>query len=99
MIIVAGSMTIPGDGMANLMPVALATMTATRKEAGCILYSFAVDVADPTLLRIYEEWESREALEAHFKQPHMTPWRAKLDDVGATDRAVFSFEAGARRPV
>jgi quinol monooxygenase YgiN len=99
MIIVAGHMTIPGGRMADLLPVALATVMATRKEPGCILYSFATDIADPTLLRIYEEWESRAALEAHFKQPHMTPWRAKLDEVGATDRAVFSFEAGARRPI
>jgi quinol monooxygenase YgiN len=99
MIIVSGHITIPADRMAELLPVAKATLAATRREAGCIVYSYAIDVLDPTLIRIYEEWESRAALDAHGSQPHMGPWRAKLAEVGATNRKVIAYEAGAARAV
>lgn len=99
MIIVAGYIAVPGGGMAELLPVAIETLRATRKEAGCIVYTFAIDVVDRTHLRVYEEWESRAALDGHGRQPHMTPWRAKLAEVNADASHVFSYEAGAPRPM
>ena len=94
MIIVAGTIRIPADKIDAFLPTARATLAATRKETGCILYSYAFDVEDRGLVRIYEEWESLPHLEAHMKQPHMGPWRAMLNEIGATDRKVKRFEAG-----
>ena len=95
MIIVAGSMRIPEDRIEELRPVAFATMEATRREAGCISYAFAFDVKEAGLLRIFEEWESREHLEAHFKQSHMGPWRAKLVEIGASGRSLRIYDANS----
>jgi quinol monooxygenase YgiN len=95
MIIVAGTIRIPTDKIDALLPTAQTLIAATRKETGCIVYSFAFDVVEKGLLRIYEEWESLPHLEAHLKQPHMNPWRAKLTEIGATDRKVKRFEADA----
>lgn len=99
MIIVAGSVRIPEERIEDLRPVALATVEATRREAGCLTYSFAFDLKEPGLLRIFEEWESREHLEGHFKQPHMGPWRAKLAEIGATGRSVKSYESDSGTPL
>jgi quinol monooxygenase YgiN len=93
MIIVAGTIQIPPDKVDALLPVAKATLAATRKEAGCRLYSFAFDAEKPGLLRIFEQWDSRDHLAAHFKQPHMATWRAKLAEVGANGRDVRRYEA------
>ena len=95
MIIVAGTVRIPADKIEALKPTAEATLLATRKEKGCIVYSYAFDVLDKGLLRIYEEWESLANLQEHLKQPHMGPWRAKLAEIGARDRNIKRFEAGA----
>jgi quinol monooxygenase YgiN len=95
MIIVAGTIRIPVDKIEDLRPTAEATLLATRKEKGCIVYSYAFDVLDKGLLRIYEEWESLANLQDHMKQPHMGPWRAKLAEAGASDRSIKRFEAGA----
>jgi quinol monooxygenase YgiN len=95
MIIVAGTVRIPEDKIEALRPTAEATLLATRKESGCIVYSYAFDLLDKGLLRIYEEWESLANLQEHLKQPHMTPWRAKLAEIGASDRNIKRFEAGA----
>ncbi len=95
MIVVAGTIRIPADKIDAVMPTAHTLIAATRKEAGCILYSFAFDVVEPGLLRIFEQWESRAHLDAHLKQPHMGPWRAKLGEVGASGRDIKVYEAGA----
>jgi quinol monooxygenase YgiN len=94
MIIVAGTIRIPEDKIDALLPTARATLAATRKETGCILYSYAFDVEDRGLVRIFEQWESRAHLEAHFKQPHMDLWRAKLAEIGASGRDIKTYEAG-----
>ena len=94
MIIVAGTIRIPENKIEALLPTAEATLLATRKEKGCIVYSYAFDVLDRGLIRIYEEWESLANLQDHLKQPHMGPWRAKLAEIGATDRNIKRFEAG-----
>jgi quinol monooxygenase YgiN len=95
MIIVAGTIRIPEDKIDALLPTAEATLLATRKEKGCIVYSYAFDLLDKGLVRIYEEWESLANLQDHLKQLHMGPWRAKLAEIGASDRNIKRFEAGA----
>jgi quinol monooxygenase YgiN len=99
MIIVAGTFRVPEERLAELMPVARATLAATRQEAGCVTYSYACDVEDRGLIRVYEEWESRAHLEAHFRQAHMGPWRAKLVEIGASGRSLKVYEAGEGEPV
>lgn len=99
MIIVAGTVRVPEDKIDALMPVARATLAATRKEAGCIVYSYAFDVEDRGLVRIFEQWESLAHLEAHFKQPHMAPWRDKLAEIGASDRNIKRYDAGDGTPI
>ena len=92
MIIVAGTVRVPEDKFDSIRDVAQATIAATRKEAGCIVYSFARDLADRGLLRIYEEWESRAHLDAHLKQPHMGPWRSVMAAAGASERNIKVYE-------
>jgi quinol monooxygenase YgiN len=99
MIIVAGTFRVPEENIEALMPVAHATLTATRKEAGCIVYSYAFDVEDRGLVRVYEEWESRPHLNAHLKQPHMGPWRAALVRLGASGRSLKVYHANDGEPV
>lgn len=42
----------------------------TRKEEGCLKYELYQDEKDPRIITMVEEWESREALEDHFKAEH-----------------------------
>ena len=99
MIIVAGTFRVPEERIAELMPVASATLAPTRREAGCITYSYAIDVEDRGLIRIYEEWESRMHLDRHFQEPHMVPWRRMLAEIGASGRSLKVYEADAGTPV
>ncbi|HQK54515.1 MAG TPA: putative quinol monooxygenase [Sedimentibacter sp.] len=44
----------------------------TRKEEGCISYSLFRDIEDDSILTMIEEWESKDALDKHFKTEHFT---------------------------
>ena len=95
MIIVAGTFRVAEEKLEELLPVARATLAATRREAGCRVYSYSFDLEDRGLVRVYEEWETRANLDAHFRQPHMGPWRAKLAEIGASGRSLTVYEADA----
>jgi quinol monooxygenase YgiN len=49
----------------------LALLTPTRSEAGCITFDLLADINDPTVFMLYENWESKAALDAHFEQPYV----------------------------
>lgn len=99
MIIVAGTFRLQEERIDAFLPVARATLAATRREAGCTVYSYAFDVEDRALVRVYEEWESPAHLEAHRAQPHMDSWRAMLAEIGASERNLRRYEAGGGEPL
>lgn len=60
------------DGARDAMVAAAAPMIeASLAEDGCHAYRYSFDVADPGLMYFHEEWESDEALMAHFQTPHL----------------------------
>lgn len=78
MIVVAGKVAIRPERREDAIRAALAMAEATRKEAGCLTYQFSADLADPSTILIFEEWESDEALTRHFQTEHMRVFRAGL---------------------
>ncbi len=64
----------PGAGPALLEGVK-PCLAATRKEEGCLQYDFLQQSDAPETFVFVERWESREALTAHSKQPHLKVWR------------------------
>ena len=78
MIIVTGEARF-GDGEIERLREAFAdNIAATRAEEGCLHYAYAVDIADPNLLHISEQWRDEAAVEAHMTAPHMGPFMAAL---------------------
>jgi quinol monooxygenase YgiN len=58
----------------------LSLVEPTRKESGCLLYNLHQSKSDQTMFMFYEQWASKEALDAHGKTPHMKALGAKLKD-------------------
>ena len=92
MLIVAGEVVVEA-GVVEKVKDAFVTMeTETRKEAGCHTYAFAVDICDPTMIRIVEKWENMEALEAHMKTPHMAAFGAAVGDLAPKSMSIKCYE-------
>lgn len=96
-LIIAGTLRLPPENLSALKPHMFAMLAASRAEDGCQTYSYAEDVAEPGLIRVYEVWRDAAAIEAHFKAPHMTPWRAACAEHGVSDRKLFAYETASER--
>ena len=94
MIVVSGTFRLPRERIAAARPAMEKVVAASRAECGCRAYSYAEDVTEPGLFRVYEEWDSREALKAHFSMPHMREWQDLREGLGFHDRSVTVREAG-----
>ena len=98
-LIIAGTVRVPPENLAGLKPHMLAMLTASRAEDGCYEYSYAEDVAEPGLIRVYEAWRDQAALDAHFKTAHMATWRAAWPGFGVSDRKLVAYETASERPL
>lgn len=92
MIVVTGEFRMPVEKRAEAVKAMERVIAATLAEPGCIAYSYAEDIRDAGLFRVSEQWQSREALSAHFAAPHMKQWQIERAALGMTGRAVTAFE-------
>jgi quinol monooxygenase YgiN len=70
MVIIVGSLTFAPSDRTEVL-AALADVTeASRRDAGCVEYSWAEDLEAPNTFRFFECWESQELLDAHVAAPH-----------------------------
>jgi quinol monooxygenase YgiN len=99
MILIAGTVRVPPENLPRFKPHMERMVTASRAEDGCLTYSYAVDVLDAGLIRIFEAWRDRASLDAHARSGHMAAWRAVWPDVGVSDRRLSLYEAQTERPL
>src|SRR6188768_3630370 len=97
MIIIAGTVRIPPENLAAFRPHQDAMLAASRAEDGCLTYSYAIDVQDPGLIRVFEAWRDQVAIDAHFKAPHMAVWRSTWPQFGVYDRQLSLYEVASER--
>jgi quinol monooxygenase YgiN len=97
MLVIAGTVRVPPQNLDRFRPHMLAMLEASRAEDGCIEYSYAEDVAESGLIRVFEAWRDQAALDAHFATPHMAEWRAQWPSFGVSDRRLFAYEIAQQR--
>lgn len=98
-LVIAGTVRVPSDNLAAFRPHMLAMLEASRAEDGCLTYSYAEDVAEPGLIRVFEAWRDQAALDAHFQTQHMATWRSHWPAFGVTDRRLSAYDIAAERPL
>ena len=91
MIVVSGTIFIQPNKVEAAIEAAKAMMEKTAEEVGCISYRFYADIEAPDVFRVFEEWESQEALDAHFETPHMAEFRGKIGGLLAAPPAIRRY--------
>ena len=99
MLIVAGEIEIDPARREDAIAAAREMMAATRQEAGCVQYAFSADLAEPGRFRIFEEWESQAALDAHFATPHMAAFQARVAGLGVRGMRIQKYEIARAGPL
>ena len=74
---------------------AKAVVAATRGEAGCQWYGIAVDVADPCVVWVSEQWASQADLDAHLKTPHVAAFLEACSALEILDMEVRRYEVSS----
>lgn len=99
MIVVSGRFRLPPEQIAEARQAMAKVVASSNAEPGSRIYCYAEDVTEPGLFRVYEEWDSREAIEAHYQATHMREWQSVREALGFHDRAVVAYEAGEPTPL
>lgn len=71
MIVVVGRVSTDPAKRAQLIEVAQKVAAASREEAGCISYRVFEDTEQPNHFVFVEEWAGEDALQQHFRTPHI----------------------------
>jgi quinol monooxygenase YgiN len=99
MIVVSGTARVRSDGREAAIAAARAMTAASLAEPGCHEYRFAVSLDDPDVVHVFEEWESAEALEAHFATAHMATFMEALGAVLDGSPVIERFEVTGKAPL
>ena len=73
-------------------------MRASEAEDGCDTYLMMADPLDPGRVRIFERWQSEEALAAHFAEPHCQ-FGAAMGGLGVTGSDVVKYQISSSGPL
>ena len=93
MIIVTGQVRFADGEIQRLSSAFRTNIQATRAEAGCARYAYGVDVADPNLLHVVEEWSDDAAVTAHMNAPHMAELMSALGTAKIEAISINAYEA------
>ncbi len=99
MIVIAGTIPIDPTKHAEATEAVTDMMRDTLAEPGCHAYQFSFAAGDPATLCIFEEWESQEALDAHFAMPHMATFMARGASFIAGRADVAKYQVTSKGPV
>jgi quinol monooxygenase YgiN len=92
MLVLAGSIRLPPENLEAARPVMQRMIEASRAEEGCIAYSFAEDLLEPGLIRIFEAFRDRDAQQFHSQSQHMKDWRASWPALGIGERQITHYD-------
>jgi quinol monooxygenase YgiN len=71
MIVVVGRVRTDDARRADLVRIGQTVAAASREEDGCRSYRVYEDTERPNEFVFVEEWDSHQALEKHFRTPHI----------------------------
>jgi len=76
MLILSVDLRVPRSEQDRLRPAMEAVVTASRREPGCLAYTYGFDLLEPDIIRVFEIYKDDEALKAHGASEHFKAWRA-----------------------
>ena len=99
MLVIAGTIQVTPEDIERNRD-AINTMCAeSNKEEGCHAYAFSADLGTPGLIRVFESWESQEALDAHFATPHMAEFQKALATATVSGMDILKYQIESVGPM
>jgi quinol monooxygenase YgiN len=99
MIVVSGTISFDPAKKDVAIRVAQEMMAETRKEKGCVAYVMSGDFDDPGCIRLFEEWESQDAIDVHMRTPHMKKFTSQIPQLGFRGMKLDRYEISKKSPL
>lgn len=87
----SGSITINPENVDRARELAVVLMEKTRAEAGCLSYGFYADLEEPGRFVLYEEWASKEEMDAHSASDHLAEFMAGTLELDIRSAAIDQY--------
>lgn len=94
MLVVSGHLKIDPENLEVAKKAMQDVMEETHKEDGNISYVFTHALDEPGHFRIFEEWESQDALDSHMKAPHMAVFGKAMGGFGVSEILIKRYQVG-----
>jgi quinol monooxygenase YgiN len=97
MIVVLGRVRTDAGRRETLVAIGQRLAAASRGEAGCSGYRLYQDTEDPDAFVFVEEWDGDEALQEHFRTPHIAEFIQAIPAALVAPPEVSFHEVAATR--
>lgn len=99
MILVTGSLRLQPAQREAALDAVREMRRHTRTERGNQAYEFALDIDDPNVLRIHEEWEDDEALQSHLSTREFADFLERIGETLGGPPDVTRWDGAEPRPL
>jgi quinol monooxygenase YgiN len=99
LVLISGHVRVRPDALDQARFEASRMAELSRAEPGCREYRFSVDLDDPTIVRVFECWESEAALATHFETPHFAAFGEVVTEVIDGESEFVKYDASGARPL
>jgi quinol monooxygenase YgiN len=98
MVIIVGSLSFDPSDRDEVLAALADVTAASRRDRGCVEYSWAEDLEAANTFRFFECWETQDLLDAHLAAPHEVVFGERMLSriTGATARTFEAEPAPAR---
>lgn len=93
MLIVFAKATVKDGAAGKFTAAAENVVKKTREEAGNISYTLLTDSYDECKFTVLEEWESKDALDAHMQTDHFKAFVADIQNLLAEELQINLYKA------
>ena len=92
MIVISGILVMDPTKADLAVQLTATLVAATVQEPGNVTYEYWQDPADAGRWRVFEEWESDDALNAHMAAPHMAEFMGAAGGLGITGIDISRYD-------
>jgi quinol monooxygenase YgiN len=98
-VLIAAQIYLEPDGRELALKSAQPWIDGALAQPGCVHYDWSADLGDPERINVFEEWESEEALAAHFAGPQYAGMVSHLGSSGLVRAVSKKYRIDAEGPV